>query len=384
MSPRRTAAIMRKELLHILREPRNLFLVTVSPALLLFLLSYMFSFDVGQLSLAILDLDRSTLSRRYVAKLTSDQDLILADGRMGAGWHASAPIRVDSYKEALPLLVGGDVDAVLVIPPNFAERVHGGNTAQVQAIIDGTDPLVGSQAIAALQARSGVFGTATGTTGSTQQGQPLEIRTQAWYNAGMESLLSMVPGLLAIVLIMPTMALTMALTRERETGTLEGLMATPVSGLEYVTGKLLIYIAAGLVSAVFALLVAILWFRVPFRGSLMVYLLLTAAYLLACMGTAVVIASFAKSQQTAMFVVLLIFLVPSFFLAGLITPIGTESLGTLLTSYALPTTHFVKISRDVFLKGLGLDDLLQPTLILLGMGIGALCVGLLLFRKNVA
>jgi ABC-2 type transport system permease protein len=327
---------------------------------------------------------RRTAARRYVAKLTSDQDLILAYDRMGSGWRASVPIRVDSYKEALPLLVGGDVDAVLVIPPNFAERVHGGKAAQVQAIIDGTDPLAGSQAIAALQARSGVFGTAPGAAGSTQQGQPMEIRTQAWYNAGLESLLSMVPGLLAIVLIMPTMALTMALTREKETGTLEGLMATPVSGLEYVTGKLLTYIATGLVGAILALLVAILWFRVPFRGSLMVYLLMTGAYLLACMGAAVVIASFAKSQQTAMFIVLLIFLVPSFFLAGLITPIGTESLGTLLASYALPTTHFVKISRAVFLKGLGIDDLLRPTLILLGMGIGALCVGLWLFRKKVA
>lgn len=193
----------------------------------------------------------------------------------------------------------------------------------------------------------------------------------------------MVPALLAIVLIMPTMALALALTREKESGTLEGLLATPVSGPEYVVGKLLAYIVAGLVSAVLALLVAVLWFGVPFRGSLAVYLLLAAVYFLACMGATVVIANVVKSQQTAMFIVLIIFIVPSFFLAGLISPVSTESLASMLTSYALPSTHFVEISRSVFLKGLGLEQMLRPSLILLGMGLGALAIGLLRFKKKV-
>ncbi len=211
----------------------------------------------------------------------------------------------------------------------------------------------------------------------------MEVRRQAWYNAGLESMFSMVPGLLAIVLIMPTMALALALTREKETGTLEGLFATPVLGVEYLIGKLLAYIAAGLVSAVLALLVAVLWFRVPFRGSLAVYLLLAADYFLACMGATVVIANFVRSQQTAMFIVLIIFIVPSFFLAGLISPVSTGALAARLTSYAVPGTHFVEISRGVFLKGLGLEQMIRPALILLGMGLGALVVGLLSFRKKV-
>jgi ABC-type multidrug transport system permease subunit len=102
------------------------------------------------------------------------------------------------------------------------------------------------------------------------------------------------------------------------------------------------------------------------------------------MGAAVIVASFVKSQQTAMFIILIIFLVPSFFLSGLITPISTESIGSMLTSYALPSSHFVEISRVVFLKGLGLDYLAQPALILLGMGIGALILGLGLFEKKIA
>ncbi len=370
MSLRRMAAIARKEMLHIVRDPRNLFLVAFSPALLLFLLSYVFSFDVGQLSMAVLDLDRSALSRAYLANLTSDQDLKLVNHLRG-------------YTEAVPLLKRGDVDAVLIIPPDFSEKIRGSKPTQVQAIVDGADPFAGRQALMALEARSRVFVAGASMTAAAQMGQAVEIRTAAWYNAGLESLLSMVPGLLAIVLIMPTMALALALTREKETGTLEGLVATPVSGLEYLNGKLLAYITAGLVSAVLALLVAVLWFRVPFRGSLLVYLLLAGIYLMSCMGAAIVIANFVKSQQSAMFVVMLVFLVPSFFLAGLITPIGTGSLEAILTSYVLPTTHFVEIGRGVFLKGLGAASLLRPTLILLGMGIGAMAIGLALFQKKI-
>ncbi len=371
ISLRRTAAIVRKEMLHIVRDPRNLFLVTASPAFLLFLLAYIFSFDINQIDLAVLDLDHTSLSRRYLASLLSDQDLVLA-------------CMADSYQGLLPLLVSGEADAALVIPPGFADRVNGGQPAQVQAIIDGTDPFAGGQVMGALEARSGVFVAGNGASGLSSGTKPVEIRIQAWYNAGLESLLSMVPGLLSIVLIMPTMALALALTRETETGTLEALMATPVRGLEYVAGKLLAYLTTGLLSAVLALLVAILWFKVPFRGNLAVYLFLAADYFLACMGTTVVVANFVKSQQTAMFIVLIVFLVPSFFLAGLITPVSAESLGSLFTSYTMPSTHFVEISRVVFLKGLGLSHLARPALMLLGMGIGALIIGLRLFKKKVA
>jgi ABC-2 type transport system permease protein len=370
MSLRRKAAIVRKEMLHIVRDPRNLFLVTVSPAFLLLLLANIFSFDVKQIRLAVLDQDHTPLSRRYLASLTSDRDLVLVE-------------TVSSYEEIEPLMVRGQVDVALIIPPGFADTVQGREPAQVQAIVDGTDPFAGSQAAGRLDARSGVFVVGAGLAGSELASALVEVRGQAWYNAGLESMLSMVPGLLAIVLIMPTMAFALALTREKETGTLEGLVATPVLGPEYVLGKLLAYIAAGLVSAVLALLVAIVWFKVPFRGSLPVYLLLAADYFLACMGATVVIANFVKSQQTAMFIVLIVFIVPSFFLAGLITPVSSGALSSILTSYALPSTHFVEISRTVFLKGLGLGHVRQPALMLLGMGLGALAIGLLGFKKKV-
>jgi ABC-2 type transport system permease protein len=353
MNPRRLAAILRKEMLHIFRDPRNLFLVTVSPAFLLFLLAYIFSFEVSQLRLAVMDLDRSPLSRRYVAVLTNDQDFVLAQ-----------------------------IDVGLVIPPGFADTIYAGRAAQVQAIIDGSDAFAGRQAISSLGTKSARF--VAGAGGVSLVAQPIEMRTQTFYNAGLKSLNSLVPGLLAVVLLMPTLALALALTREKESGTFEGLVATPVSGAEYLLGKLATYIFMGLVSACLAWLVAVFWFQVPFRGSLPVYLLLAADYFLACMGVVVVVASFVRSQQTALFIVLLVFVVPSFFLAGLIMPVETGSVGGWLTSFALPSTHFVEISRTVFLKGLGLGYLLRPALVLLGMGLGALAAALALFRKRAA
>ncbi len=369
INPRRLSAILRKEMLHIFRDPRNLFLVTVSPAFLLFLLGYIFSFEVSHLRLAVMDLDRSSLSRRYVAVLTNDQDFVLAR-------------TIDRYDAIEPLLAAGQIDVGLVIPPGFADTIYAGQAAQVQAIIDGSDAFAGRQAINSLGTKSARF--VAGAGGVSLSAQPVEVRTQAFYNAGLKSLNSMVPGLLAIVLLMPTLALALALTREKESGTFEGLVATPVSGAEYLLGKLATYVGMGLVSTFLAWLVAVLWFQVPFRGSLPVYLLLAADYFLACMGAVVVVASFVRSQQTAMFIVLLVFLVPSFFLAGLIMPIDTESIASWLTSYILPSTHFVQISRTVFLKGLGLGYLLHPALILLGMGLGAVGIGLALFRKKAA
>lgn len=370
MSFRRLLTIVRKEVLHIIRDTRNLFMVTIAPAFLLLLLSYIFTFEVTQVKVVVYDLDRSTASREYLDSLAAGHDVLII-------------AQVHSYEQIDPFLTTGQADAGLVIPPGFAATVHRGRPAQVQAVIDGSDPFAATQAISSLSARSALFVAGAGQAGAQRSGSGINVLSQAWYNAGLESLPSMVPALLAVVLVMPTMAFALALSREKETGTLEGLVATPVSGGEYLVGKLVAYLGTGLVSSLIALLVALFWFKVPFRGSIGVYLLLVADFELACMGVTVLINNFVKSQQSAMFIVLVIFIVPTFFLAGLINPVSTSSLGPMLTSYALPSTHFVEICRVIFLKGLGLSYLARPALILFGMGSLALAAGLLTFRKKV-
>jgi ABC-type multidrug transport system permease subunit len=368
MSFRRTAAVARKEIYHILRDPRTLFLVAVSPALLLLTLSYIFALDVERVDLALWDQDQSFLSRQYVSVLVADGDFRIRD-------------RLDGYAEVDRLLQAGRVDGVLVRPPGFGAGLRGGRSVEIQAVMDGTDPIAANQAILGLTQRTTAFGARFQVRPSVVVGEP-DLRSEVWYNPTLESLVSMVPGLAAVVLSMPALALALSLAREKETGSFEGLIGTPVQAPEYLLGKLGAYLASGTVSVFSVWLVAVLYFRVPFTGELSLYLLLAADYLLASMGYSLLISNFVRSQQTAMFLVLMIFFVPAFFVAGLIAPVDAGSLGSRLVAGVLPASHFITISRGVFLKGLGVEPLAGPALILGGMATGGLLVSLLLFRKR--
>jgi ABC-2 type transport system permease protein len=164
-------------------------------------------------------------------------------------------------------------------------------------------------------------------------------------------------------------------------GSFEGLVATPLRGLEYLFGKTLTYIGFGLVSTVAVVLVATLWFHVPFRSNLFTFLALATCYFLASLGVSQVVGSFIKNQQTAMLIMIMVFFVPSFFLAGLILPVDTSSLGARLAAYSLPVTHFILICRGVFLKGMSMTDLAGPALTLLAITGLTSTFSLLLFRK---
>ena len=368
MSLRRTLAILRKEFRHIFRDLRLFFLVTVSPAFLLFLLAHVFVLDVQEIDVAVWDLDRSALSRRMVAAVASDGEFQVQ------AW-------VASYSELEQLLRAGRVDCGLVIPNGFARQLEAGKPALVEAVVDGSDPIAAIQAVFSLNQRTTAFALTVSGDGRLAP-VLIDVRSEAWYNPALKSLVSMVPGLAAIVLSMPALALALALAREKEVGSFESLIATPVRGAEYLLGKLGAYLACGMLGVLPVWLVAVLYFRVPFRGDFSLYLALSAVYFLAEMGFSLIIANFVRNQQTAMLLVLTVFFVPSFFIAGLILPVDTRNLLSALVSYALPTTHFVAISRGVFLKGVGPAPLQAHILLLLAMGVGGLLISLLLFRKR--
>lgn len=372
---RRILAILRKEMRHITRDTRVMFLVTLAPALLLLLLSYVFSFDVDRFTLAVLDLDHSATSRDYLSAVTSDGEFEITRF-------------VSSYGEIDALLAQGTVDMALVIPRGFGSAALGGRGASAQAVVDGVNALSAGQGIAQLTARTTVFGSNLSAELRAGKARPanagaVRVTRRAWYNTALKSLHSMAPGLLAVVLFMPAMAVTLALAREKETGSFEGLIATPVRGVEYLAGKLLAYLVMGLIGAGAAVLVAVAWFGVPLRGSLLALLGLTALYFLATMGIGLLVAHFVSSQQTAMTIILLAFFVPSFFISGLITPIDATTPSGVLTAYSLPTTHFITITRSVFLKGAGLESLWPQAALLTGMAAIMIGLSMALFRKKI-
>jgi ABC-2 type transport system permease protein len=266
--------------------------------------------------------------------------------------------------------------------PAFASCLLRGETAPVQAILDGSDT-IGARANAVyLDARTRAFGASLSAPDRAPVPSLLVMRSQAWYNPTLKSLYSMVPGLVAVALQLPSIALALALSRERESGSFEGLVSTPVRGSEYLLGKLTAYLSSGIVSALLVLAVAALWFGVPFRASVWQFIVLTCVFFLASMGLAMLPGNLASSQQSAMVIMLMIVVVPSFFLSGLLLPVDHSSRLAQMSASILPATHFIRICRSLFLKGGPIGDLWPPAAALAVAGTVLISLNLLLFRKR--
>ncbi len=364
---RRTWSIAKKEYVHILMDPGTLFLVIFAPAVVLTLLAYVFTYDVGESTLAVVDLDQTPTSQEYLRTLTSDGYIdIVAYPR--------------NYDEAVEWLEGGRADAALIIPPGFGTEVNSGGYAPVHNVVDGVDTPAARQVMGAVDQRTHLFVNRAGLG----QPPPIDIRTRIWFNENLTSQHSMVPGLMALVLILPAMAAGLGIAREKESGTLETLVTTPVLGSDVLTGKVGVYLTLGIVGALIALGVEILWFGVPFRGNLFFWIVATMAYLLACMGFSLLVATFTRSQQAAMVIVLLVLFMPGFLASGLTDPIDPEAGFSRAFSLLLPTTHYITLSRGIALKGLSVLHLWRPMVALLGMGLGGIGVAVGLFRKKIA
>jgi ABC-2 type transport system permease protein len=371
MSLKRLAAITRKEIRHITRDGRTLLLVVVAPAFLLTMLSYVFAFDADKFTVVVLDQDRTDLSRRYLADLTADRTFeVIA--------------YLNDYSAIEDWLKSGRARVALIIPHGTADQLQAHRPAAVQAVVDGVDSISGQQAVSQLNLRSQMFSLQLLPAVNSQPIGVIDTRTIAWYNPALRSINSMVPGLIAIVLTMPALALSLAFAREKELGSFEGLAATPIRGVEYIAGKLLAYAGFGMISLIPILLVSLTWFQVPLRGTLLDLGVVTLCYFMATFGLAMLVANFVKTQQAAMLFILLVFFIPSFFLTGLIVPLDASSPTMRVVSDALPATHFIVLSRGVFLKGLDLAELGTPIAILLLIGAVTLGLSLALFRKRIS
>lgn len=369
MSLKRFWAISLKELKHISRDIRTILLVIISPPFLLVIMSSIFGLEVKNVNFGIMDLDQTELSRQFIRRISATR------GYQYRG-------HVWSYQEAYELLRNGTLDVIFVIGSEFASQLERGEIVTVQALVDGMDPIEAIGTFYDLQAIVKAYGQEVALAPPVSA-PPLQLLYRARYNPSLDSQISLIPGLMAIVLTLPAMALALSLSREWETGTFEALIASPVKGMEYLFGKLSAYLGMGLVSAFITLGVATFWFRVPFRGSLWAFLLLSLDFFLASMGVGLLIGQSVKNQQSTMFLTLLYFIVPSFFIAGLVLPLGKESPFDLLASYALCTTHFIKVCRGIMLKGLGIAQLMEPALMLALIGFISIGLGFAFFRKRV-
>ncbi|OAT87082.1 ABC transporter permease [Desulfotomaculum copahuensis] len=372
----RMLAIIRKEFIQIRRDPPSLVISLAMPVIMLLLFGYAVTTDVNHIPMAVLDQDHS------------QQSEMLAENLAGTGY-LDLVYRVQSTHEIRALLDGGQVRAALIIPPGYARRLHRGETASVQFLVDGSDPLFARTAISTAEMVARVKSQQLSLEAMTAQGQTppagpgIDLRTRAWYNPGLESLKFNIPGLIGLVMQNVTIMLTaFALVRERERGTLEQLMVTPVRGAELMTGKLIPYILISFVDVALALGIGTLWFKVPVAGSVPLLLGLTLLFLVFALGLGMFFSTIARTQLQAMQMTML-FILPSVLLSGFVFPRASMPLPIQYLGDMIPLTYFLEILRGIMLKGVGINYLWGDVWPLAGFGAGIIALAAWRFKKRV-
>ena len=370
----RLISIIRKEFLQILRDPRTLALILVMPLIQLFLLGYAATNDVRNVPLAVLDQSRSPEARG------------LLDAYRAADYFKVA-YAVNSEAEMQAVIESGKAKAGLIIPPDYAAKLVAG-TAQVAFILDGSDPTVAATSLSAAQLigqnhATGILSAKIAGNGQNFKLQPpVDVRTTVWYNPDMVSAYFMIPGLIGLILsaIMGIVTST-AVVRERERGTIEQLIVTPIRSWELIVGKILPYTILGLFDMVAVIAVGHWWFGVPVRGSLVLIFLLSALFLLSGLGIGLFVSTIADTQQEAILTVFMTVL-PSVFLSGFIYPLEAMPFALQVIGYLIPLRYFLIIIRALMIKGVGLDAILPEVILLAIFGVVIMGGAALRFRKR--
>jgi len=371
MSIPRTWAVARKELEHLYRDPQILFMVLVAPALVLFMLTYVFAVDTGALDIGVMDLDRGPASRQVLRALTAGHELRLVQ-------------QCHSYEEARHLLTRGRATAVLVFPPAFSRSVERGEPLPLQALVDGSHYFGSRSAANTLAIRLAAIGPQLLPTTDQVTISPLVVQTRTLYNFTGKWLYAMVPALMAAALCFPAIAMALACTREMERGSYETLLSTPLRPAEYLMGKMLPYLATGMGGAFLAWSLALVWFRVPFRGTFLNEMALTLVFLLALMSMSILVGVISNEQRHAIIIIVIILFIPTFFMSGLLVPLDPERPMARIIKLVLPMANYVVSNRAVFLKGLGLADMWTEVYNLLRIAGVSLLASYVFLRRRVA
>jgi ABC-2 type transport system permease protein len=341
----------------------------------LFLLGYSATNDVRNVPLAVYNQDRGPASRE------------LLDAYRAADYFSYA-YEVDSEEDLSALIEAGDARAGLIIPPDYSEQIDSTGSAQVAFVLDGSDPTVASTSLSAAQLIGQQHATQIltrrlerrGFTGVAQL--PLEIRSQVWYNPDMVSAYFMIPGLIGMILSALTSILTAtAIVRERERGTIEQLIVTPIRSWELMVGKLLPYTILAILNTIEVLLIGSWWFKVPVRGNLGLILAVSGLFLLSSLGIGLLASTIANTQQEAMLIVWLT-LLPSLFLSGFFFPIEAMPVVLRWISLIFPLRYYLAVIRALMIKGVGLEMIQQEVIALSIFGVAIMAMAARRFRKR--
>jgi len=369
---RRILPVMRKEFTHIFRDPRTLAVMFLIPVIQLILLGYAATTDVDHISTAVFDQDRTAQSRELI-------DTYQASGYFDINYY------VTSEEELARLIDGGKARAGLLIPLGYSKDLAREGTAQISMVIDGSDPNIANAALSAAtavgQAKSvEIVQQILGIDPEKQPG--LEVRPRVWYNPELSSANFMIPGLIGTIMQFLTTFLTSAaIVRERERGTIEQLIVTPLKPYELIIGKLIPYVFIAFWDTLEVLAIGSFWFGVPIRGSLLLLLALSVVALMTSLGMGLFISTVSNTQQESMLLTYFIML-PSIFLSGFMFPIAAMPKVLQYLSYVIPLTYFLIIVRGIILKGIGLELLTEQVVAMAIFGVVMLTLAASRFRKR--
>jgi ABC-2 type transport system permease protein len=369
-------AVVRKEFRHVLRDPWALAGTTLGTVVLMVLLSYAISADIKQIPIAVFDGDRTPQSRSYVRRFINDA---FFDVRYWA----------ESHEEALEWVQSNQVKGAIIIPAGFAETLQQGRQAPVQVVADGTEPNIALQITGNAEALSGDYSVDLLKQQLSQAGRdvkevlPFEFRVRTLYNPEIREINAFLPGLMSIVLAFPALSAALSLVREREQGSLESLVSTPIRRVQLLAGKAAPYLIIGLLDILILTSTGVFLFGVPFRGRLFDLMLLSTFFLMANLGIGLLISSLLRTQMAALIVGGLMFMMP-LTQSGLIAPLYTLPPDAQMQAMIWPATHYIIIARSIFLKGGGVQALMFHGLFLLGLALLLNGLAMWRFKKKVA
>ncbi len=367
----RLLAVAHKEMIQLKRDTRSLLLAFLLPVILLILFGYAITWDVDDIPTAVVDQDRSARSRE------------LLDAFRSSGYF-TLTVSLERTSEIESLLDQGRVQIALVIPPDFEKDLGAGRPAQLQAIVDGSDANTATIALGYTQAIVQMYSTRIQLQ-TVPLHPPITTQTRVWYNEELLSRNMIVPGLVAVIMmIIAAMLTSLTIAREWERGTMEQLAATPVSRTEVVLGKLLPYLAIGLIDVVISSAVGVLLFGVPLRGNPFLLMILSFFFLVGALGLGIFISAVAKSQLLATQMAMLATFLPAYLLSGFMFAIDVMPKALQMVTFLVPARYFLVVTRGIFLKGVGVEILrVQGLLMIVFAGIG-LMLAIRVFKKEIA
>ncbi len=379
---RKMLAVGRKELRQIVRDTRTLMTLLFVPAFCLLLFGFALNFDIRHIRLAVEDRDRSTESRALVSAFVNSGyfDLVTSAGDVNG--EAESAHGGTLSDPAARLMDRNEVRAVLVIPSGLARSVRAGHSVPIQVLLNGdnanTATTVMGYATSIIRSESARYQPASAASGPL-----VGVEPRVWYNPELRSALFLVPGLIAyIAMISAVVSTALSIVREKERGTMEQVRMAPLDAASFVLGKTIPYFAVSLVSALGIIVVAMLLFGLPMRGSWLLLLLALSLFLVGALGLGVLISSVAETQQVAFQAALLVSFLPTLMLSGFIFPISSMPRVLQVVTYAVPARYFLVALRAIVLKGVGVDSYWIELTALAGFAVVVLAVASIRLQRQ--